>query len=168
MERCFVQPSRDEQPTIWVDADSCPQRIREIIANAARRVSRYAVFVANRKIPFPRNAFTKMVVVSSAEGSADAYILAHSTSADIVVTRDIPHAADLVERGVAVVNDRGDTYTAENIRERLSVRNFMKGLRESGLSVPEHGSYGAKQIALFSAAFDRVLAIRLKASSDDG
>ncbi len=103
-----------------------------------------------------------MVVVSAEEGSADRYIVEHARSGDIAITRDIPHAADLVERGVLVLNDRGTVFSAENVRERLSVRDFMYDLRNSGVGVPERGRFGQRDIALFAQAFDRELTARLR------
>jgi len=157
-----TQSSANALPTIWVDADSCPLRVRDIIGRAADRTGVTAVFVANRKIPLPPSTHVRMVVVEAVEGSADAYIVAHATRGDLAVTRDIPHAADLVERGVVALNDRGTIYTAENIRERLSVRDFMHDLRASGVDAPERSRFGPKEIALFAQSFDKTLSARLR------
>ena len=148
---------------IWVDADSCPSRVREIICRAADRTTTPASFVANRKIPLPKRSLISMIVVGTEEGSADRYIATHAQTGDIAVTRDIPHAADLVSLGVVVLNDRGVVFTEENVRERLSVRDFMYELRTQGIEVPERAPYSQRDIALFAQAFDRVLTQRLRA-----
>jgi uncharacterized protein YaiI (UPF0178 family) len=150
---------------VWVDADSCPVRVREIVARAARAREVSAVFVANRKIPLAKNSFVSAVTVKKTEGSADAYICANAGAGDLVITRDIPLAAQLVRQSVTAINDRGDVFTSETISERLSLRNFMKDLRESGLYESPAGAFGPKEIQLFSNAFDRELT-RLKVGSN--
>jgi hypothetical protein len=148
--------------TIWVDADSCPLRVREIVVRAADRRGVDAVFVANRALPLPKARRVSQVLVPPEEGSADFYITCRVRPGDLVITRDIPLAADVLEKDITVINDRGDLFTRENIRERLSVRNFMKDLRESGLYESPSGGYGEREIRLFSAAFDRELTRLLK------
>ena len=153
--------------TVWVDADSCPLKVREIVARAADRRGFSAVFVANRRIPVRRNPRIVNVLVPAGEGSADAYITGMARTGDLVITRDIPLAADLVEGDVRVINDRGDVFTAENIRERLSVRNYMKSLRDSGLYESPSGGFGPREIRLFADAFDRELTRLQKLSRSD-
>jgi uncharacterized protein YaiI (UPF0178 family) len=150
--------------TVWVDADSCPSRVREIVTRAAARRGVAAIFVANRRIPLPKNKKVSSVVVPAGADSADAHISERAEPGDLVITRDIPLAAELVEKNVRVINDRGDVFTAENIRERLSVRNFMKDLRDSGLFESSSGGFGPREIRLFSDAFDRELTKMLKNS----
>ncbi|MCL1818068.1 MAG: DUF188 domain-containing protein [Spirochaetaceae bacterium] len=151
--------------TVWVDADSCPVRVRQIVAKAAGERKTPAVFVANREVPLPRGAYTKAVVVEKTEGSADAHICENAAPGDLVITRDIPLAADLVRKGVTAINDRGDVFTAETVGERLSLRNFMKDLRDAGLYESSSGTFGAREVRLFSNAFDRELT-RLKTGPD--
>lgn len=142
---------------IFVDADSCPQAVRAIVCRAAVREGLECVFAANRKIPLPEDELIKMVQVEEGEGVADQFIVDNSAPGDLVVTRDIPLAADLVEQKVVVVNDRGEIYTPENIRQRLSIRNLMKEFRDSGIMPDPDGSFGRKEIQLFANAFDREL-----------
>ncbi|MBI9105963.1 MAG: DUF188 domain-containing protein [Spirochaetales bacterium] len=142
---------------IFVDADSCPQIVRGIISRAAEREGLECVFAANRNIPLPENDFLKMVIVEEGEGVADQYIIDNSTEDDIAVTRDIPLAAELVENKVVVLNDRGEVFTPENIRQRLSIRNVMKDFRDSGIMPDADNSFGRKEIQLFANAFDREL-----------
>ena len=148
--------------TIWVDSDSCPARVREIVCRAAMRRKVRAVFVANRPIPLPPGRLIESVVVAAEDQSADAYILECAEPDDVAITRDIPLAAGLVERNLVVLNDRGDIYTAENVRERLSIRDHMYELRSNGVLVAEQSSFGRRQIFQFSNAFDRILTQRLK------
>lgn len=110
---------------IWVDADSCPIRVREIIVKAAFRLSILAVFVANREIPLRKHKYIGLVITEKSEQSADIYIVECAKIGDLVITRDIPLAARLVNNGIAVINDRGMSFTKDNVNERLSIRNFM-------------------------------------------
>ncbi|TVQ39694.1 MAG: DUF188 domain-containing protein [Spirochaetaceae bacterium] len=147
---------------IWVDADSCPARVREIICKASRRRGVAAVFVANRRIRLPGGHQLLSVLVPAEEQSADTYLIAHAEAGDLAVTRDIPLAAELVKRGVLVLNDRGDVYSADNVRERLSIRDHMYELRASGIATPETGGFGKREIFAFANAFDRALTRLLK------
>ena len=93
---------------------------------------------------------------------ADAYIALHAVAGDVVITADIPLAAILVPNRIYVIDPRGELYTAESIGERLSVRNFMEGLRGSGVETGGHGTYGAREKQQFANALDRVLAKALR------
>ena len=140
---------------LFVDADSCPARVREIICKTALRLCVPVVFVANRTIPIPHNTCTTLVITESADQAADAYIVAHAQRGDIAITRDIPLAKSLVSAGVIVINDRGIVYTADNINERLSVRNFMYELQLNGLAPEKTKTFGKKDIMLFAQTLDR-------------
>lgn len=142
---------------IWVDADSCPRRVRDVIQRAAARTGVPAVFVANRDVPGIEGAESKLVKVGRFEGAADEHILEHSTPRDLIVTRDIPLARRLVDRGNTVLNDRGDIFTNENVGERLSLRNFMYHLRSVGLLSVGERSFSAKEVQSFANSFDREL-----------
>lgn len=148
--------------TIWVDADSCPVRVREIICKASLRLSVTAVFVANRLIPVASHELINFVVTSGDEQSADNYIIEHSKKGDLVITRDIPLAATLVELGIAVINDRGVLFTPDNVRERLSMRDFMYEVRSNGLMTDKMGAFNKKDLQNFSNTFDSVLTKLLK------
>ncbi|HUX22480.1 MAG TPA: DUF188 domain-containing protein [Spirochaetia bacterium] len=146
---------------IWVDADSCPRPVREIIQRAAGRTGVDAIFVANRDIPGVVPA--DLVVVGREEGAADAHILEHSGLRDLVVTRDIPLAKELVDRGRTVLNDRGEIFSPENVGERLSIRNFMYHLRKSGLLHSTERTYGQREQQAFANSFDKELTRLLRA-----
>ena len=141
--------------TLFVDADSCPVRIREIICKTAKRLRVLAIFTANRLIPIPKNTYCTTIVTEAEDQAADAYILAHAAQGDMVITRDIPLAKQLVDAHIKVINDRGVVYTAENIGERLSIRNFMYELSVNGLAPERTKVFGKKEIMEFAQALDR-------------
>lgn len=151
--------------TIWIDADSCPVRVRQIVCKASLRLSVTLVFVANRPIPITNHELVSFVQTDDEEQSADNYIVAYSKKGDLVITRDIPLAASLVEKGVIVINDRGFLFTADNVRERLSVRDFMYEIRSNGLMTDRMGVFNKKDIQNFSNTFDSVLTKLIKSES---
>jgi uncharacterized protein YaiI (UPF0178 family) len=142
---------------IVVDADSCPRDIRGIVIKAAEKNNVPLLFVANRPM---RRLSNRMIPVTlpATPDSVDAYILQHANKEDLVITRDIPLAADLVHREVCVINDRGDKFTSENIDERLSLRDTMQELREWGLVKHRGRSYGAAEKKKFADTFSKELA----------
>ncbi len=142
---------------IWVDADSCPIKIRDIISKASLRLEIKAIFVANREVPVRNHDFIEKVITAQEDQSADKYIVDNISTDDIVITRDIPLANDLVDMGLVVLNDRGSIYTIENIKERLSVRDFMQEARELGIGFETTSRFGQKDIQNFANAFDKVL-----------
>lgn len=148
--------------TLWVDADSCPKRVREIIAKAAANYDIPCEFVANRSLELPKQPRVSLRVVPAEAESADAYIQDSVAPGDVVVTRDIPLAAELVEREAHVLNIRGTVYTRENVRERLSIRNAMLEFRTAGMVEPGERSFGAKEVKAFAEALDKTLRHRLK------
>ena len=141
---------------IWLDADSLPKQVRDIVSRAAVRKEITAIFVANRDVSFPASDFTSMVVVDS-EGSADDYIAANIQPYDLAITRDIPLAARLIEKEAVVINDRGDRFDRDTISERLSQRNWNLSLKEAGVAGPAGRSYGPGEVKRFSDRFDREL-----------
>jgi uncharacterized protein YaiI (UPF0178 family) len=151
--------------TIWVDADSCPVPVRTMIERFALRLKLPVMFVANRKIPHTlREAkigampplFTS-IVTESVPDAADDYIVEHAGQDDMAITRDIPLANRLVERGIAVLNDRGVQWTPENIRERLSERNFNMALVEMGAAPERTGMYGKRDLNRFANCLDKTI-----------
>jgi uncharacterized protein len=150
---------------IWVDADSCPRPVRDIVARAAARRDIQAEFVANRSVPVLRRSTVTMTVVPEGEAGADRHILERARSEDLAVTRDIPLAEALVQRGLLVLNDRGTVFTEENVAARRSIRDVMQELREARGDSLGGRSYGAKKIKAFADAFDRALTGRLRDDS---
>lgn len=142
---------------IWVDSDSCPRQIREIILRASGRVEINTIFVANRNIPNVENKWSSMQMVPLGEGQADKYICENAEEGDIAITRDIPLAADLVKEGLLVLDDRGSVFTTDNIGERLSMRNAMTELRSYGVMSKSSGSMSNRYVQQFANAFDKEL-----------
>ncbi|MGI5173389.1 DUF188 domain-containing protein [Treponema sp. OMZ 840] len=149
--------------TVWVDADSCPIGVRDMIIRFAQRLKIPTVFTANRPIPLnTRCSFIRMTVSETTPDAADNYIVEHCSPADIAVTRDIPLASRLIDKGIRVLNDRGTVYTRENIGERLSLRNFNLELYENGLAGEKTSSFGKKELNLFANSFDKELQKKIK------
>lgn len=150
---------------IWVDADACPGPIKELIIRAARRLKIPAVFVANKFISLPDSTYVSTVRVGMGPEVVDEYIAQHADACDFAVTQDIPLAAALVPKGAIVINPRGELYTEENIRERLSIRNFMQDIREAGGITPGPKQFGQREKQRFSDTMDRELTKCLKRKS---
>jgi uncharacterized protein YaiI (UPF0178 family) len=149
---------------IWVDADSCPVLVREMICKAGARKSLRVRFVANRAIPFPKSSLFSMTIADAAPDAADDYIVEHARCDDLAVTRDIPLAKRLVDRGIRVLNDRGNVYTEQNINERLALRNLMLDLYTNGIYPEKTGQFGKKELNDFANALDRELTRMMKAA----
>ncbi len=142
---------------IWIDADACPRVIKQRVFKASRRLGIPVVLVANRDVGAPRSALVSQVVVGREVDAADRYIAAHCTPADLVVTADIPLARDLVARGVATLNPRGTTYTADNVHEALATRNLLEDLRAEGVMHGGPAPLAPTDEAQFANALDRAL-----------
>lgn len=155
--------SAEENLTIWVDADAAPRDVKEIIFRAALRLEVPAVLVANHRLSTPlNNPFVSTVWVRAGDDVADRHIVEHAREGDIAVTADIPLAAALVEKRVIVLDPRGDEYSEENVRERLSIRDFMDSLRSTGVDTGGPKAFGPKEKRAFAASFDRVLTAALR------
>jgi len=120
--------------TIWVDADACPNAIKDILFRAADRRQIDVILVANQAMRLPPSKFIRFQQVPAGLDVADKRIVELLKAGDLVVTADIPLAAAVIEKRALALNPRGELYTSENIRERLSVRNFMDDLRSGGVS----------------------------------
>ena len=118
---------------IWVDADACPGVIKDILFRAAERTGVQLTLVANHSIPVPKSRHIKFLQVTSGFDVADNEIVKRLDAGDLVITADIPLAADVIDKGGYALNPRGELYTANNIRARLNMRDFMDTLRASGV-----------------------------------
>ncbi|MBR9989705.1 MAG: YaiI/YqxD family protein [Gemmatimonadetes bacterium] len=148
---------------IWIDADAAPRDVKEIVFRAAQRLELRTVMVANQRLSSPlNNPFVSTVVVKGGPDVADQHIADHAATGDVVITADIPLAAILVEKGIIVLDPRGELYSEENVRERLSIRDFMETLRGSGVETGGSRPYGAKDKQAFAGALDRVLTAALR------
>ena len=143
--------------TIWIDADACPVAVREIVLRASQRTGTELVFVANSPLPIPKRALIKTIQVAQGFDVADNYISQHAQEKDLVITQDIPLAAEIVEQGITALNPRGELYTVENIRQRLAMRNFAEELRNTGQTTGGFNKFGDKEKQTFANALDRWL-----------
>lgn len=143
---------------IWVDADAAPRDVKEIVFRAARRLEIQATLVANQRLQTPaNNAFVDSVRVDGGPDVADQFIADNAVPGDLAVTADIPLAAILVEKHIVTIDPRGTEYNEDNIGERLSIRDFMDGLRTSGVETGGPRAYGAKDKQAFANTLDRML-----------
>lgn len=148
---------------IWIDADAAPRDVKEIVFRAAKRLELPTIMVANQRLPKPLdNPYVSTVLVQGGPDIADQHIAEHAAVGDIVITADIPLAAILVEKGIVVLDPRGELYSEENVRERLSIRDFMESLRGSGVETGGSKPYGPKDKQAFAGALDRVLTAAIR------
>ncbi|WP_208951298.1 YaiI/YqxD family protein [Rahnella sp. ChDrAdgB13] len=118
---------------IWVDADACPNVIKEVLFRAADRTGMMVTLVANQTIRTPPSKFLRTLRVEAGFDVADNEIVKRTEPGDLVVTADIPLAAEVIEKGGVALNPRGERYTTETIKERLNMRDFMDTMRASGV-----------------------------------
>jgi uncharacterized protein YaiI (UPF0178 family) len=145
---------------IWVDADACPGVVKDILYRAAERARVPLTVVANRDLRVPRSPWIRSMRVGQGFDVADRTIVEEARSGDLVVTADIPLAAEVVKKGVIGLNPRGELYTEENIGEYLAVRNLMSDLRDGGLQTGGPSSYSRADRQAFANALDRILTAR--------
>jgi uncharacterized protein YaiI (UPF0178 family) len=143
---------------IWVDADACPNVVKDILFRAANRVAISLTLVANQAIQVPRSRHIKSVQVGAGFDVADQHIAQQAQPGDLVITADIPLADEVITKGCLALNPRGELYTKENIRQRLNMRDFMDTMRGSGIDTggPPPLSQGDRQA--FANQLDRFLA----------
>lgn len=142
---------------IWVDADACPNVIKEILFRAAERTRIPLTLIANQPTRIPISPLIRQVQVSAGFDVADRRILELVEPTDLVITADIPLAAKVIEKGARALNPRGELYTEENVRERLAMRNFMDELRGSGVNTGGPAILSQSDRQAFANALDRVL-----------
>jgi uncharacterized protein YaiI (UPF0178 family) len=142
---------------IWVDADACPLVIKEILYRAAQRACQQLILVANRPLQVPRSKFIRTVVVPDGLDVADAEIVRQMQPGDLVVTADIPLAAQVVAKGGHALNPRGGLYTEDNIGERLAVRDLLDSLRGSGIETGGPAPLSPANRQAFANQLDRLL-----------
>ena len=150
--------------SIWVDADSCPIPVKDIIFRFCKRLNLKLIFVANHQIPMPKSELFQMIVCDATPDAADNYIVENALHNDIVITRDIPMASRLIEKNITTINDRGLLFTTENIREKLSLRNFNKELYDNGIISEKTSTFSKKDVNNFANCFDREIQKKLKAN----
>jgi len=147
---------------IWVDADACPVVIKEIILRAANRKKIDTTFVANHAISLPKSPYLHSVQVEQGFDVADNEIVRRANSGDLVITQDIPLAAEVIELGCFAMNPRGEQWTKDNIGPRLNMRDFMETMRSSGIQSGGPAALNQRDRMEFANVFDRLLAKALR------
>ena len=142
---------------IWVDADACPAAIKEILFRAAERTGTRVTLVANQYINTPRSRFVSCIQVSKGFDVADNEIAIRSAKGDLVITSDIPLADEVIDKGCLALSPRGELFTEENIKARLTIWDFMGTMRSSGLQTGGPSSLGASDKQAFWNRLDRWL-----------
>jgi len=142
---------------IWVDADACPVVIKDILFRAAARTGVQLTLVANHPLPVPRSPNIRMLQVTSGFDVADNEIVERLGAGDLVITADIPLAAEVIEKGGRALNPRGELYSAENIRARLNMRDFMDTLRASGIDTGGPPALSQSDRKSFANHLDKLL-----------
>jgi len=139
--------------TIWIDADSCPAILREYLITSSKKHLFNINLVANHEI-LKNSENLKMIICEKEKDSADNYILENSDKNDIVITRDIPFASRLVEKNICVMNDRGVSFTKDNIEDRLMERNFSLNLSSIGFTGNKKNNYSQNELKKFKTTFE--------------
>nr|WP_255558531.1 YaiI/YqxD family protein [Zhongshania aquimaris] len=144
--------------TIWVDADACPVVVREILFKAAVRTKIMLTLIANQSVRVPPSPYISAVQVSSGFDVADNEIVRRAQAGDLVITSDIPLAAEVIEKGALALSPRGELLTADNVRSRLNMRDFMDTMRSSGVHSGGAPAYSSADKQAFANQLDRYLA----------
>ncbi|TVS17103.1 MAG: YaiI/YqxD family protein [Planctomycetaceae bacterium] len=142
---------------IWVDADACPGEIKELLYRAAKRTQTKVTLIANQALRTPRSEFVDSIVVPSGMNVADRHIVELVRPGDLVITADIPLAAQVVAKGGQALDPRGELYTDANVGERLAVRNLFDELRGGGQIGGGPSSFTVKDRQAFANQIDRWL-----------
>ncbi|CRG50219.1 DUF188 domain-containing protein [Yersinia pseudotuberculosis] len=142
---------------IWVDADACPNVIKEVLFRAADRTGMMVTLVANQPLKTPPSKFIRTVQVASGFDVADNEIVQRVEKNDLVITADIPLAAEVIEKGGIALNPRGERYTPDTIRERLNMRDFMDTLRASGIQTGGPNTLNQRDRQQFANELDKWL-----------
>lgn len=142
---------------IYVDADACPNTIKNILYKTARRTQTQLILVANRPLTTPSHKLIHTVQVSPGLDVADYYIAEQVTYNDLVITADIPLAKQVLDKNATALNPRGELYTHDNIKQRLSMRDFMQSLRDAGIDTGGPKALDQRDNQRFANALDRFL-----------
>ena len=145
---------------IWVDADACPKLIKDILFRAAIRTKILTTLVANQPLQSPPSPFIKKMQVLGGFDVADNYIVQQLQAGDLVITADIPLADAVIDKGGIALNPRGELYSKENIKQRLSIRNLNAELRDSGMFSGGPAKLSQKEIQTFANLLDKLLSNR--------
>ncbi|MDX1706060.1 YaiI/YqxD family protein [Pseudidiomarina sp.] len=143
---------------IWVDADACPSVVKDILYRAAERKGIPLILVANQPLRVPPSKVISTLQVSSGFDVADDEIVKRTEPGDLVITSDIPLAAEVIEKGGQALSPRGELFTSDNIRGRLNIRDFMDTLRSSGIQSGGPAPLSQRDRMAFANHLDRILA----------
>lgn len=143
---------------VWVDADACPNGIKDILFRAALRTGTETILVANQAVRVPGHAYVRAVQVPQGFDIADNYIVQHIAAGELVVTADIPLAAEAMAKGAFALNPRGEMYSHDTIRQRLNLRDFMDSMRASGAHTGGPAPMNIRDKQAFANALDGFLA----------
>ena len=149
--------SKHKPNTIWIDADACPKAVKEIIFKTSHRLKISIVLVANSYQFIPQSDLIKLIIVDKGFDAADKHIVDQIEKHDIVITADIPLAAEVLKKKAIALNPRGEIYNENNIASILSVRNFMKELRDAGIMTSGPATLGPKDIKKFGDSLNKLL-----------
>lgn len=141
-------------PQIWVDADACPVPVKEILFRAAERAQVQVTLVANQALRTPPSRFVRSLQVAGGFDVADNEIVQRVAAGDLVVTQDIPLAAQVIAKGALAVNPRGVLYTTDTIAQQLSMRNFMDELRGAGVDTGGPAAFHPRDRQAFANQLD--------------
>lgn len=150
--------------TIWVDADACPQVIKEILFRAAERAQVMVTLVANQAMRTPNSRWVNALQVSQGFDVADNEIVQRCNENDLVITSDIPLADEVIAKGAQALSPRGELFTRENIKSRLNIRDFMDTLRSSGVQTGGPPALGSSEKQAFGNELDKWLVFRQRQS----
>ncbi len=145
---------------IWVDADACPVVVKEILYRAANRTQVPLILIANQMLRVPPSPWITAVQVPGGFDVADQRIVKEAQSGDLIITADVPLAAQAIAKGAIVIDPRGELLNASNIQERLAVRNFLDSLRSSGVDTGGPAAFSDADRKAFANQLDRLLAKR--------
>lgn len=154
--------SRELRMKIWVDADACPVVIKDILFRAAQRAEIHTCLIANQYIKVPPSPYIKSLQVASGFDVADNEIVRRASSGDLVITADIPLADEVISKGCTALSPRGELFTKENIKARLTMRDFMETLRSSGIQSGGPPPLGHGDRMKFANHLDRIIAKKAK------
>jgi uncharacterized protein YaiI (UPF0178 family) len=146
------------KPQIWVDADASPRAIKEILFRAANRTGIRVTLIANQTLQIPKSPHIQFVRVGAGFDVADHHIAQSAAAGDLVITADIPLAAEVIEKGALALNPRGELYTADTVRQRLNMRDFLETLRASGIHTGGPDGLSQADRRAFGQQLDRYLA----------
>ena len=146
-----------EPMKIWVDADACPVPVKEMLFRAAERTQISVILVANSKMQVPKSTYISSIKVDAGADVADAYIVGALESGDVVITADVPLAADVIAKGGVALSPRGSLFSPETIKAQLTMRNFMDELRGSGVVTGGQAAFNHADRQAFANQLDKIL-----------